>query len=213
MINQLHKQFLDLQQSLIGIFSDIDDTGFIEYPRQSPKHCSHVAVIEGSLIEKGAINVSYLNSNKMPSAASKRHPECADKPFEVTGISMIIHPHNPHAPTMHANLRAFSGGPDGQVQWIGGGMDLTPAYGYSDDAIHWHQTIKKHCDDFDTALYSKFKQQCDDYFYLPHRKEWRGVGGIFFDDLNWPAARSFDFLSAMGECITKAYLPILQRRL
>lgn len=213
MINQLKEFFIESQSLLTKTFGEYDQEDFRYHQKQHNHHQSLVAVIEGNVIEKGAVNVSYIDGKQMPAAASKRRPECAGLPFKVTGLSMILHPANPHAPTMHANLRAFSGGPHHSVQWIGGGMDLTPCYGYENDAIHWHSTIQQHLAPFGEDLYHTFKQQCDDYFYLPHRKEWRGVGGIFFDDISWPETQSLSFIQAMSQCIFHAYLPILTKRM
>lgn len=213
MITPLKDYFIEQQSLITTTFGDLDQEDFKYYPKDHAHHQSLVAVIEGTVIEKGAVNVSYINGQTMPAAASKRRPECAGLPFKVTGLSMILHPTNPHAPTMHANLRAFSGGPNYSINWIGGGMDLTPCYGYPEDAILWHQTIHHHMSPFGEDLYATYKKQCDDYFYLPHRHEWRGIGGVFFDDLSWPEDQSFSFIKAMSECIIKAYTPILNKRM
>ncbi len=209
----------DIQQFLLTLQSDLCDAigvheakKFNHHRRESNTHISRIASIEGNVIERGAINVSTIMGDVLPSAASERHPECAGSPFQVSGLSMILHPQNPHAPTMHANLRCFISGKDQQVRWIGGGLDLTPCYAYHEDAIHWHRTIKEHCLPFGNNLYDQFKKNCDDYFYLPHRKEHRGIGGIFFDDLTWPESKSIEFIKSIGHCIKEAYLPILAKR-
>ena len=131
------------------------------------------------------------------------------------GVSLVIHPRNPHAPTSHANVRMFMAEKPGEepVWWMGGGFDLTPYYGYEEDAIHWHETAKAACDPFGEDTYPRLKKWCDDYFYLPHRQEPRGVGGLFYDDLNeWGFERTFAFMQSVGDGFLKAYTPILERR-
>jgi coproporphyrinogen III oxidase len=174
------------------------------------------AVIEdASLFERAGVNFSYLSGQSLPDAATLRRPDLANAPFESTGVSMVIHPRNPFVPTMHANLRFFSATPKGKepVCWFGGGFDLTPYYGFEEDAKHWHQMAKNACDPFDEDLYPEFKAHCDQYFYLPHRKEARGIGGIFFDDLNrWSFDRSFEFIQSIGHHLLLAYRPIVAKR-
>jgi coproporphyrinogen III oxidase len=151
----------------------------------------------------------------MPASATQNRPELAGRSFEAMGVSLVIHPNNPNVPTSHANVRFFIAEKEGAdpVWWFGGGYDLTPYYGNQDDCTHWHQTAKEACDPFGLALYPRLKQWCDDYFYLKHRGEPRGIGGLFFDDFNEPGfEQSFAFMRSVGDSFIKAYMPILQRR-
>ncbi len=171
---------------------------------------------EASVIERGAVNFSHVLGECLPLSASERHPGLAEVPFQATGISLIIHPRNPYVPTVHMNLRFIAlQGNDTQTSrwWFGGGFDLTPYYAFLEDCQHWQQTAKLACDPFGLALYPQYKKNCDEYFYLKHRQEARGIGGIFFDDLNqWDFVRCLQFVQSVGEHFLIAYLPILQRR-
>jgi coproporphyrinogen III oxidase len=169
----------------------------------------------GTHIERSGVNFTYSLGDELPEAATARRPELAGCGFQAVSLSLIVHPTNPYAPTTHANFRCFVATRDGQpaVWWVGGGYDLTPYYGFDEDAVHWHRTAKRVCDGFSKELYPKMKTQCDEYFYLEHRKEPRGIGGVFFDDFrlnDW--STTVDFLKQMGESFLMAYLPILQRR-
>jgi coproporphyrinogen III oxidase len=167
------------------------------------------------VIEKGGVNFSHVFGDQMPASATQSRPELAGRSFEAMGVSLVIHPHNPYVPTSHANVRFFIAEKEGAepVWWFGGGYDLTPYYGNEDDCRHWHQTAKQACDHFSEALYPRLKQWCDDYFYLKHREEPRGVGGLFFDDFNdLGFEQSFAFMRSVGDSYLNAYLPIVQRR-
>ncbi|MDR7122323.1 oxygen-dependent coproporphyrinogen oxidase [Rheinheimera soli] len=168
----------------------------------------------GAVFEQAGVNFSHVFGDKMPGSATAHRPELAGRKFEAMGVSLVIHPLNPHIPTSHANVRFFIAEKEGEapVWWFGGGFDLTPFYPVEADVLHWHQVAKDCCDRFDAAYYPKYKKWCDEYFYLKHRNETRGVGGLFFDDLNEPGfEQSFAFMSAVGEAFTKAYLPIVER--
>ena len=171
---------------------------------------------DASVIERGAVNFSHVLGECLPPSASERHPCLAGVPFQATGISLIIHPRNPYVPTVHMNLRFIAlEGNDTQTSrwWFGGGFDLTPYYAFLEDCQHWQRTAKLACDPFGLELYPQYKKNCDDYFYLKHRQEARGIGGIFFDDLNqWDFARCLQFVQSVGEHFLIAYLPILKRR-
>ena len=171
---------------------------------------------EGEVIERGAVNFSHVFGESLPASASQRHPSLGTTAFQATGISLIIHPRNPYVPTVHMNLRfiVVSGTNSQPPQWwFGGGFDLTPYYPFIEDCRHWHQMAKQSCDPFGLELYPQYKKNCDDYFYLKHRQEPRGVGGLFFDDLNhWEFDRCFEFIKSVGNHFLLAYLPILQRR-
>ncbi len=168
----------------------------------------------GAVFEQAGVNFSHVFGDKMPASATAHRPELAGRKFEAMGVSLVIHPLNPHIPTSHANVRFFIAEKEGEapVWWFGGGFDLTPFYPVEADVVHWHQVAKDCCDRFDPTYYPKYKKWCDEYFYLKHRNETRGVGGLFFDDLNEPGfEQSFAFMAAVGEAYTKAYVPIVQR--
>lgn len=170
---------------------------------------------EGGVIEKGGVNFSHVTGEQMPASATAHRPELAGRKFEAMGVSLVIHPHNPYIPTSHANVRFFIAEKEGAepVWWFGGGYDLTPYYGNDEDCKHWHQTAKDACTPFGEDVYPKYKKWCDDYFYLKHRNEPRGIGGLFFDDLNTPDFdQAFAFMRAVGDSYTKAYVPIVNRR-
>ena len=170
---------------------------------------------EGDVIEKGGVNFSHVMGAEMPASATQNRPELAGRSFRAMGISVVIHPRNPHAPTSHANVRMFLAEKDGEppVWWMGGGFDLTPYYGYQEDAVSWHSTARAACDPFGGDLYPRLKKWCDDYFFLPHRQEPRGIGGLFYDDLNeWGFDQTFAFMRSVGDSYLQAYLPILERR-
>ena len=172
-------------------------------------------LVDGAIIEKGGVNFSHVFGTEMPASATQHRPELAGRRFEAMGVSLVIHPQNPHAPTSHANVRFFIAEKEGAepVWWFGGGYDLTPYYGNEEDCRHWHQTAKSACDPFSDDYYSRFKNWCDDYFYLKHRSEPRGIGGLFFDDFNELGfEQSFAFMRSVGDSFSSAYIPILERR-
>ena len=169
----------------------------------------------GSVIEKAGVNFSHVMGKELPPAASVRRPELAGRGFAAMGVSVIVHPRNPYAPTSHANVRFFVAEKAGEdpAWWFGGGFDLTPYYGFEKDAMHWHRTARAACDPYGTDLYPRLKQWCDEYFFLKHRNEPRGIGGLFFDDFNERGfEHSFGFTRSVGDGYLSAYLPILQRR-
>ncbi|NNE39265.1 MAG: oxygen-dependent coproporphyrinogen oxidase, partial [Gammaproteobacteria bacterium] len=158
---------------------------------------------------------SHVQGDALPPAATQKRPELSGRQFQALGVSLVIHPKNPFVPTSHMNVRFFSAEKQGQepVWWFGGGYDLTPYYGFKEDAVHWHETANKACQDFGEDVYPRFKNWCDDYFYIRHRSEQRGIGGIFFDDLNeWGFDRTFNFLQGVGNSYIEAYVPIVKRR-
>lgn len=169
----------------------------------------------GEVIEKGGVNFSHVMGDNLPPSATVDRPELAGGRFEAMGVSLVIHPNNPFAPTSHANVRLFVVYKDDMapVWWFGGGFDLTPYYGFDQDCIHWHQTAYDAVEPFGEGYYSRFKKWCDEYFYLKHRGEPRGIGGLFFDDFNEGSfEHCFAMMRAVGDAYTKAYLPILERR-
>lgn len=169
---------------------------------------------EGAVFEKGGVNFSYVEGGKMPGSATQHRPELAGRSFKAMGVSLVMHPVNPYVPTSHANVRCFVAEKPGEepVWWMGGGFDLTPYYGNREDVIHWHRTAKNACDPFGDEIYDRYKKWCDEYFYLPHRNEPRGVGGLFYDDLNeWGFEKTFSFMQAVGNAYLEAYVPIVER--
>lgn len=176
-----------------------------------------IRILEGGeVFEKAGVAFSHVTGDQLPPSASAHRPELAGAKWQAMGVSLVIHPTNPFVPTSHANVRFFVAEKEGQepVWWFGGGYDLTPYYGFEEDCIHWHQTAKNACQPFGDELYPKYKQWCDEYFYLKHRNEPRGIGGIFFDDFNQlDFAQSFKFMRAIGDSYLDAYLPIVKKRL
>lgn len=172
-------------------------------------------IADGSLIEKGGVNFSHVHGAQLPPSASKARPELAGRSFEAMGVSLVIHPHNPYVPTTHANVRFFVAESlaEEPVWWFGGGYDLTPYYPFEEDCRHWHRTAKEACDPFGDSIYLRFKKACDEYFYLPHRGETRGIGGLFFDDFNeLPFDESFSLMRSVGDSFSLGFVPIVERR-
>jgi len=170
---------------------------------------------EGEVFEQAGVNFSAVSGKSLPAAASASRPELAGCPFHAAGVSLVLHPTNPYVPTTHLNVRIFAAiKHNGEaIWWFGGGYDLTPYYAFEEDCVHWHQTCKAACDPFGEALYPRFKKWADEYFYLKHRQEPRGIGGLFFDDFNeLPFADNFAFMQSVGDSFLEAYLPIVQKR-
>jgi coproporphyrinogen III oxidase len=170
---------------------------------------------DGALLEKGGVGFSHVRGAHMPPSATQSRPELAGAAFEAMGVSLVFHPRNPYVPTTHMNVRLFVADPPGRdpVWWFGGGFDLTPYYPFEEDARDWHEVARTLCAPFGADVYPRYKEWCDRYFFLPHRGETRGIGGLFFDDLNeWGFERCFAFLRAVGDGFLEAYLPIVARR-
>ena len=209
---------LDLQNSICNTLADSDGgKDFVEDKWQRTQGGGGRSRIlsEGNVIEKGGVNFSHVFGEDMPASATAHRPELAGRSFEAMGVSLVIHPHNPYIPTSHANVRFFIAEKTGQapIWWFGGGYDLTPYYGDKIDCQHWHQTAKNACDSFGETLYPRFKQWCDKYFYLPHRNEQRGIGGLFFDDFNELGfEQSFALMQAIADSYLPAYVPIINRQ-
>jgi coproporphyrinogen III oxidase len=213
------KQYLlELQDTICAALETEDGAvSFSEDAWQRPQGGGgRSRVLEGgAFIEKAGVNFSHVKGDTLPPSASARRPELAGRGFEAMGMSLIVHPLNPYAPTSHANVRFFIANKEGEdpVWWFGGGFDLTPFYGFEEDAVHWHRTAKAACDPFGADTYAKYKKWCDEYFYLKHRDEPRGVGGLFFDDVNEDGFdTSFSFIRSVGDHFLKAYRPILAKR-
>ena len=169
----------------------------------------------GAVFEQAGVNFSHVSGATLPASATAHRPELAGRSFQAMGVSLVIHPLSPYIPTSHANVRFFIAEKPGEdpVWWFGGGFDLTPYYGFEEDARHWHQTAADLCQPFGEEVYPRYKKWCDDYFFIKHRNEARGIGGLFFDDLNTPDfAQCFAFMQAVGNGFTDAYLPIVEKR-
>lgn len=209
---------LQLQDKICAGLAAADGTGqFIEdsWDRAEGGGGRSRVMRNGSVIEQGGVNFSHVHGDAMPASATAHRPELAGRSFEAMGVSLVIHPHNPHVPTSHANVRFFIAEKEGAdpVWWFGGGFDLTPFYPVEEDCQHWHQVSHDLCAPFGDEVYAEYKKWCDDYFYLKHRDETRGVGGLFFDDLNqWPFERCFEFMQAVGEGYLDGYVPIIEKR-
>ena len=212
---------LGLQQRVIGALQAADGKPFVtdawvRAPGERLQGDGRTQLVEdGGLLERGGCNFSHVRGQQLPPSATQHRPELAGAPFEAMGVSLVLHPRNPWVPTVHMNVRMFAALPDGKapVVWFGGGMDLTPYYGFEDDARHFHQTCCDALAPFGPALYPRFKTWCDEYFFLKHRNEPRGIGGIFFDDFaELGFEQSFALLRAVGDAFLPAYLPIIERR-
>jgi coproporphyrinogen III oxidase len=209
--------FIDLQERIVEGLQRMDGKHFLHDAWQRPEGGGGVSCVmeEGHVLERGGVNFSHVMGDRLPPSASATRPELAGRSFEAAGVSLVLHPRNPYVPTVHMNVRCFVARRTGElpVWWFGGGMDLTPYYGFEEDAIHFHRTCRDALSPFGPDLYPRFKQWCDEYFYLKHRKEPRGIGGIFFDDFNALGfEQSFAMTRSVGDHFLKAYLPILQRR-
>jgi coproporphyrinogen III oxidase len=169
---------------------------------------------EGKVFEQAGVNFSHVTGSSLPPSATAQRPELANAPWLAMGVSLVIHPWNPYVPTAHANVRFFCAqGAAGPIWWFGGGFDLTPYYPFAEDVLHWHQTAYRACEPFGADVYAHHKDWCDRYFFLKHRNETRGVGGLFFDDLNeWGFARCFEYQRSVGDHFIPAYLPLVARR-
>ncbi len=208
---------LALQDRICEALSALDGKAFVEdsWQREAGGGGRSRVLAKGNLIEKGGVNFSHVFGTGLPASATAHRPELAGRNFQAMGVSLVIHPHNPHIPTSHANVRFFIAEKPGEppVWWFGGGFDLTPYYGFEEDCIHWHRVAKAACDPFGETVYPCYKRWCDEYFYLKHRDEPRGIGGLFFDDLNTPDFESsFALMRSIGDAYIEAYRPIVERR-
>lgn len=213
------KQFLlELQDKICQQLAQVDgQADFIEdaWSREAGGGGRSRVLTSGKIFEQAGVNFSHVYGGKMPASATAHRPELAGRSFQAVGVSLVIHPLNPYVPTSHANVRFFIAEKPGEapVWWFGGGFDLTPFYGFEEDAVHWHQTAADLCQPFGVDVYPRYKRWCDEYFYLRHRDEQRGIGGLFFDDLNSPDfEHCFKFMQAVGEGFLTGYLPIVARR-
>ncbi|EWH10937.1 coproporphyrinogen III oxidase [Catenovulum agarivorans DS-2] len=217
-IQTVIQYFQSLQDNICQALEQADGQGkFVEdnWQRKEGGGGRTRVLTDGAVIEQGGVNFSYVSGDAMPAAATAHRPELEGRRWQACGVSLVIHPKNPHIPTSHANVRFFMAEKDGAepVWWFGGGFDLTPFYPVEEDVVHWHQTAFDLCKPFGDEVYPKYKHWCDEYFYLKHRDETRGVGGLFFDDLNhWSFEKCFDFVKAVGQGYIDAYVPIMNKR-
>jgi coproporphyrinogen III oxidase len=223
-IESVKGYLLSLQQRIVeGLEAEEGDTPFIRDEWQRPddeeKGLTGGGIVrllsDGAVFEQAGINFSHVRGEQLPASATAHRPELAGRTFQAMGVSLVIHPKNPYVPTAHANVRLFVAEKEGEepVWWFGGGFDLTPYYPFHEDVIEWHQSARAACEPFGETLYPKYKKWCDDYFYLKHRDETRGVGGLFFDDLNeWGFDSCFAFMRSVGDAFIEAYRPIVAKR-
>ena len=228
-IDNVKRFLLDLQDRICAALEQEDGQGtFVtdSWVREQGGGGRSRVIENGAMIEKGGVNFSHVMGDKLPASATAARPELAGRSFQAMGVSLVIHPHNPYVPTSHANVRMFIAEKEGEepIWWFGGGFDLTPYYGFEEDVVAWHQSAKDACAPFGNKVFPKYKHWCDEYFYLKHRAEPRGVGGLFFDDLNaWntdgPDAqgevdfeRSFGLMQSVANAYITAYCPIVSKR-
>ncbi|HEX6019450.1 MAG TPA: oxygen-dependent coproporphyrinogen oxidase [Burkholderiaceae bacterium] len=212
---------LALQQRIVAAMERLDGGAFVRdgWTREPGERLQGdgltLCIDDGALLERGGCNFSHVRGPQLPPSATQHRPQLAGAPFEAMGVSLVFHPRNPYVPTVHMNVRMLSAAAAGRepVRWFGGGMDLTPTYGFDDDARHFHRACRDALAPFGPALYPRFKRWCDDYFFIRHRNEPRGVGGIFFDDFaELGFERDFALMRAVGDAFLGAYLPIVERR-
>ncbi|MBG2913162.1 oxygen-dependent coproporphyrinogen oxidase [Proteus cibarius] len=217
-IHRVKEFFLSLQDTICRSLENIDQKATFQqdnWERKEGGGGRTRVLTNGALFEQAGVNFSHVYGDTLPKSATAHRPELAGRRFQAMGVSLVIHPLNPYIPTSHANVRFFIAEKDGEepVWWFGGGFDLTPYYGFEEDVIHWHKVAKSVCAPFSEDYYPRYKKWCDDYFYIKHRNEPRGVGGLFFDDLNTPDFdHCFEFVQHVGLGYLDAYLPIVEKR-
>ncbi|PHS72947.1 MAG: oxygen-dependent coproporphyrinogen oxidase [Cycloclasticus sp.] len=218
-IQAVKEYLLSLQDSICESLEVLEERGNFEediWDRESGKGGGRTRVLEGGKVfEQAGVNFSHVQGGSLPASATQHRPELAGRYFEAMGVSLVIHPRNPFVPTSHANVRFFTAEKEGEepIWWFGGGFDLTPYYGFEEDAVHWHKQAQKACEPFGDGVYAEYKKWCDEYFFLKHRNEPRGIGGLFFDDLNEGGfERCFEVMKSVGNHYIAAYAPIVERR-
>jgi len=222
-IEAIRSYLLALQNSITDALCDLDSTLVLQEDEWNREDggggCSRV-MRNGQIFEQAGINFSHVFGDVLPASATAHRPELTGRKFQALGVSLVIHPANPYVPTTHMNVRFFVAEKEDArkedrdpIWWFGGGFDLTPYYGFEEDAKHWHVTAKNACAEYGEDIYPRYKKWCDDYFCLKHRQEQRGIGGLFFDDLNeWGFDKCFAFLRSVGDAFLPAYIPIVERR-
>lgn len=217
-ISAVRQYLLELQDTICHALETSDGSGrFREdaWDRAEGGGGRSRVLEDGAVFEKAGINFSHVHGAGLPPSASAHRPQLAGRHFQALGVSLVVHPRNPYVPTSHANVRFFIAEKEGAepVWWFGGGFDLTPYYGFREDAVHWHRMARQACEPFGPDVYGRFKRWCDEYFFLKHRNEARGIGGLFFDDLNeWGFERCFEFMRSIGDHYLRAYQPVVERR-
>tara|TARA_B100001109_G_scaffold72218_1_gene58890 strand:+ start:1158 stop:2078 length:921 start_codon:yes stop_codon:yes gene_type:complete len=217
-IDEVSNFLTDLQKSIIKMICTFDEKKFLEdkWKREEGGGGLTCLLENGNIFDKVGVNFSDILGDKLPAAATNIRPELLGRNYRAMGVSVVSHPKNPHVPTVHLNVRLFVAFSNNSkpIWWFGGGFDMTPYYGYEEDAIYWHKTAHDICESYGKNIYSEYKKNCDEYFFIKHRKEPRGIGGIFFDDLNiWEFDKCFDFIKAVGNGFISAYSPIIKKRL
>lgn len=215
-IDQVEEYLLALQNRLCAELEQLDGKGVFArdvWDRPAGGGGESRVLSGGAVFEQAGVSFSNVFGEKLPAAATVHRPALVDKRFQALGVSLVLHPRNPYVPIAHANFRFFTAGDDNPDWWFGGGFDLTPCYPFRDDVVHWHKVAKAACDPFGDDVYANYKKWCDEYFFLKHRDETRGVGGLFFDDVNEQGFdESFAFLQSVGDCFLEAYKPIVKKR-
>ena len=217
-IGEVGEYLRSLQQRIVSALEDVDGKEKFrsdDWEREAGGGGLSRILADGAVFEQAGVGYSHVFGTEMPPSATKSRPELAGRGFQAMGVSLVLHPKNPYVPTTHANFRFFCAeADDGEpVWWFGGGFDLTPYYPFHEDVLHWHRMARDACSEFGDEVYNKYKKWCDEYFFLKHRNETRGVGGLFFDDLNnWKFDRCFAFTQAIGDQFLPAYLPIVDAR-
>lgn len=217
-IDKVGDYLKSLQQRVIDALTDVDGKERFRrdaWEREGGGGGQSRVLVNGAVFEQAGVGFSHVFGKNMPPSATKSRPKLAGHGFQAMGVSLVLHPRNPYVPTTHANFRFFCTEPDDgePVWWFGGGFDLTPYYPFYDDVLHWHRTARDACKPFGDEVYDRYKKCCDEYFFLKHRNETRGVGGLFYDDLNeWGFDRCFEFTRTLGDRFLPAYLPIVSAR-
>lgn len=216
-IAEVKSFLLALQDHICAQLAQADGAVFTEdqWTREEGGGGRSRVLTNGAVFEQAGVNFSHVSGATLPASATAHRPELAGRSFQAMGVSLVIHPLSPYVPTSHANVRFFIAEKPGEapVWWFGGGFDLTPFYGFAEDAVHWHRTAAELCAPFGDEVYPKYKRWCDDYFFIKHRNEARGIGGLFYDDLNTPDFdHCFAFTRAVGQGFLDAYLPIVEKR-
>ncbi|SFK65171.1 coproporphyrinogen oxidase [Nitrosomonas aestuarii] len=215
--SQIKEFLINLQDSIVAALEQVDGKSFRrdQWDRPGGGGGASAVIEEGNVLERGGVNFSHVYGNGLPPSATAARPELSGRSFEAMGVSLVLHPRNPYAPTVHMNIRYFEARKENAdpVWWFGGGMDLTPYYGYEEDAVHFHQVCKDTLQPFGDDCYPRLKKWCDEYFFLKHRNEPRGIGGVFFDDWNRPDFETcFHLIKNVGNNFLTAYRPILEKR-
>jgi coproporphyrinogen III oxidase len=216
-IDRVNDYLQDLQTRITDELQQLDGRAGFEadtWQREAGGGGRSMVLRDGAIFEQAGVNYSEVYGSNLPASATAHRPELAGRQFRAMGVSLVIHPHNPYIPTSHANVRFFVAEKPGEdpIWWFGGGFDLTPYYGFKQDCEHWHRIARQACDPFGPGRYAEYKKWCDEYFYLRHRDEARGIGGLFFDDLNEPDfEQAFAFMRSVGDHYLPAYTPIVER--